>query len=226
MNTRTYGEWKATAYDVRKDRIPHICQHAFMYGCSEPVNFFKSLVNNQNAVKRCVDKVKTFSSIAAYDGAIPLPDWHVNKEAASKKPWERIVVRSKVDGRKAEDLDYFFQGDVLPDAPLYTEYFEHKYEYRIVVFMGKVVGRYYKKEDGVDANGQPEWSFMVQPRRGFEAIDDACLKASKALGIDFVGFDIVAMDKQHFVVLEANSGPILTEEAETTIVEYYLNLEV
>lgn len=222
MNTRTHGEWNAKVYDVRKDAIPNRVDYLFSYGCSDTPPWNKHKINVKDAVKRCVSKLNTFMRL---DGVCPIPEYRKRGELIPAK-WERIVVRSKVDGRKAEDLDYFFQGDVLPDAPLYTEYFEHKYEYRIVVFMGKVVGRYYKKEDGVDANGQPEWSFMVQPKRGFEAIDDACLKASKALGIDYVGFDIVAMDKQHFVVLEANSGPILTEEAETAIVEYCLNLEV
>jgi hypothetical protein len=223
MNKRTNGEWNAKVFDVRKGEYPIVESHTFSYGCSAKMNIAKSHINKREAVKRCVDKVKTFRALNL--AGVPIPRYSPEKRLVDPA-WERIVVRSKVDGRKAEDLEYFHQGDKLPDAPLYTEYFEHKYEYRIVVFMGKVVGRYYKKEDGVDANGQPEWSFMVQPKRGFEAIDDACLKASKALGIDFVGFDIVAMDKQHFVVLEANSGPILTEEAETAIVEYYLNLEV
>jgi glutathione synthase/RimK-type ligase-like ATP-grasp enzyme len=224
MNTRTHGEWQAKVIDIRRPgQMLGNIDHIFSYGCSEANQHVGHLINKREAIQRCVDKIKTFEVLL--ERGVPVPAWTKDKVIASAV-WERIVVRSKVDGRKAEDLDYYFQGDVLPDAPLYTKYFEHKYEYRIVVFMGKVVGRYYKKEDGVDASGQPEWSFMVQPKRGFEAIDDACLKASEALGIDFVGFDIVAMDKQHFVVLEANSGPILTEEAETAIVEYYLNLEV
>ncbi len=90
--------------------------------------------------------------------------------------------------------------------------------------MGKVVGRYYKKETGLNADGQIEWTFTPQRKRGFEAIDDACVRGAKALGIDFVGFDVVAQDKQHFVVLEANSGPIITDEAEEAIINYYLNL--
>jgi len=86
-----------------------------------------------------------------------------------------------------------------------------------------VVGRYYKAETP-DDKGVLEWSFNVQPKRGFEKMDEACLKAAKALGIDYVGFDVVAMNKNDFVILEANSGPILTGEAEEAIINYYLNL--
>lgn len=224
FNTRTNGEWQAKVFDVRKGQYPLKFNYEFAYGCSEAMKHTQHLINRPEAVKRCVSKVETFKAISNHDGAIPIPDWHVNKEAVYKKNWERIVVRSKVDGRKAEDLEFFHQGDVLPDAPLYTEYSEHKYEYRIVVFMGKVVGRYYKKEQGFTPDGQVEWNFMVQPKRGFKAIDDACVMAAKVLGIDYVGFDVVAKDKKHFVVLEANSGPILTWEAENAILEYYLNL--
>ena len=221
MNTRTHGEWQAKVFDVRKGQYPLKFNYEFAYGCSEAMKHTQHLINRPEAVKRCVDKVKTFDALVKV--GVPIPGF-CNNIRDVRKTWERIVVRSKVNGRKAEDLEYFHQGDVLPEAPLYTEYFEHKYEYRIVVFMGKVVGRYYKKEQGFTPEGQVEWNFMVQPKRGFEAIDDACVRAAKALGIDYVGFDVVAMDKKHFVVLEANSGPILTEEAETAIVEYYLNL--
>lgn len=223
MNKRTNGEWQAKVYDVRKGEYPKQPTHVFAYGCSEANKGWipEYLVNSPNAVKRCVSKVDTFRNLAMDN--IPIPRWTKDKNQIGKE-WERIVVRSKVDGRKAEDLEYFHQGDKLPDAPLYTEYFEHKYEYRIVVFMGKVVGRYYKAVTGTMPDGQLEWSFNVQPKRGFEKMDEACLKAAKALGIDFVGFDVVAMNKNDFVILEANSGPILTGEAEEAIINYYLNL--
>lgn len=221
INKRSHGEWQARVYDIRKREYPDYPSFLFAYGCSNKTPYRKDIVNSPHAVKRCVSKLNTFMCL---DGVCPIPEYRKRGELIPAK-WERIVVRSKVDGRKAEDLEFFHQGDVLPDAPLYTEYFEHKYEYRIVVFMGKVVGRYYKAVTGTMPNGQLEWSFMVQRKRGFEAIDDACLKAAKALGIDYVGFDVVAKDKQHFVVLEANSGPIITEEAETVIVNYYLNLK-
>ena len=219
INKRSHGEWQAKVYDVRKGEYPRRPDYLFAYGCSDTVPYPKNVINQSYAVKQCVSKLKTFMLI---EDVSPIPAYRKRGELIPAK-WERIVVRSKVDGRKAEDLDYFYQGDKLPDAPLYTEYFEHKYEYRIIVFMGKVVGRYYKAETP-DDKGVLEWSFNVQPKRGFEKMDEACLKAAKALGIDYVGFDVVAMNKNDFVILEANSGPILTGEAEEAIINFYLNL--
>lgn len=216
FNTRTNGEWKAIVYDIRKENIPyHMRNYVFKYGCSKVIPA-AHIVNTVEAVRRCVSKIDTFRTLAMEN--IPIPRWTRNKNQIGKE-WQQIVVRSKVDGRKAEDLDYFNQGDVLPDAPLYTEYFPHKYEYRIVVFKEKVVGRYYKAE----AKG--EWTFKSQPKKGFEQMDKDAIRAAKALGIDYVGFDVVANTKKDYRFLEANSGPILTSEAEEAILNYYLNLE-
>lgn len=221
FNKRTNGEWKAVVYDVRKDAVP-LCQHIFAYGCSKDRIGLKTHINKPNNTKACVDKGLTFQ-ILKKEG-IPLPGWSLQKKFVDPN-WKQIVVRSKVDGRKAEDLDYFNQGDVLPNAPLYTEYFPHKYEYRIVVFKEKVVGRYYKAVVDKFPNGQLAWSFMIQPKRGFEQMDADSIRAAKALGIDYVGFDVVANSKKDYRFLEANSGPILTGEAEEAILNYYLNLE-
>jgi glutathione synthase/RimK-type ligase-like ATP-grasp enzyme len=87
-----------------------------------------------------------------------------------------------------------------------------------MVFRGAVVGRYFKKEDSGD------WYFNNQPAKGFEEMDKHCIRAAKALGIDYVGFDVVAKNKKDFRILEANSGPRITDEAETAIVEYFINL--
>ena len=66
-------------------------------------------------------------------------------------------------------------------------------------------------------------NFNHQAPKGFEKIDEHCIKAAKALGIDYVGFDVLAHTKKDFVILEANSGAIMTDEAALAIVEYFLN---
>lgn len=214
FNKRTHGEWKADVFDVRKGQYPHNAYNSvFMYGCSEVLNA-QHYINNAKATLICVDKRLTFNVFKEHN--IPTVGYATRKKDVPDT-WEIIAVRTKVDGRKAEDLDYYYEKDKLPDAGLYTEYFEHKYEYRIVVFKEKVVGRYYKAE----AKG--EWTFKSQPAKGFEQMDADAIRASKGLGIDYVGFDVVANTKHNYRFLEANSGPILTSEAEETILEYYLN---
>ena len=150
--------------------------HVFAYGCSAST-LHKNRINTAQAVSRCVSKPKTFDA---------LKEANVNTvEYCLKKPipkhWDWVVIRDKIDGRKAEGLNYHENNMDVPTGRLYTEYFEHKYEYRIMVFRGDVVGRYFKKTLGGD------WYFNLQPAAGFKEMDDHCIRAAKALGIDYVG---------------------------------------
>lgn len=185
-------------------------------GCSE-YSEGATRLNKPAAVSACVSKPKTFEALKKA-GVNTVP--YVLRKKDVPKDWDTVVIRTKKDGRKAEGLFYANQCDdePIPDGELFTRHFDHKYEYRIMVFMGKVVGRYYKREE------EGEWYFELQPAKGFETMDDHCLRAAKALGIDYVGFDVVAVNKKNFAILEANSGARITDEAETAIVEYFINL--
>jgi glutathione synthase/RimK-type ligase-like ATP-grasp enzyme len=187
----------------------------FNYGCSAPV-VCRRIVNKPSAVKACVDKPTTFE---AFKRAGVDTVEHVTKLADVPMHWDWVVVRKQRDGRKAEDLAYYENiPGAIPEGELYSEYFEHKYEYRVVVFMGKVVGFYYKQRDKNDV-----WSFMIQPRKGFEKMGEQCIAAAKALDIDYVGFDVVANTKNNFKILEANSCPVLTAESMEAIHQFIYN---
>lgn len=188
--------------------------HVFSLGCSAST-FVGARLNTANAVKTCVDKVLAFNALKA--AKVNTVEYATVRGKVPKK-WDHVVVRKERGGKKAEGYDVVPNSDNLPPGELYTEYFYHKYEYRVVVFNDTIVGRYYKKP--VDGNH----IFTLQPARGFELIDDHCLRAAKAIGIDYVGFDVVTNNKKDFRILEANSGATLTEEALNAIVGYYLNV--
>lgn len=201
-------------YDTGRDNFTQY-DLVFNYGGGYAI-MAKKFINTPFAVRTCIDKVATLRILNK--NKIPTVAYATRKEDIPKT-WATIVVRAKVDGRKAEDLDFWYDHSNIPDAPLYTEHFDHNREYRVVVFMGKVVGRYYKKLVKGD------WIFTVQPKTGFEQMDEACLKAAKALGIDYCGFDVVSKTKKDFAILEANSGATLTEEARLKIFDYFYNPE-
>lgn len=185
----------------------------FNYGCHRDLaDATRVVINTPGAVGVCKDKVKTFKRLK--DAGVPFPAYATRKKDVPKD-WECIVVRESVDGARAEGLDYKYQGDELPDAALYTEYFPHKYEYRIVVFKGQVVGRYRK----VEVDG--EWVLQLMRKQGFEEVDKDCIKAAQALGIDYVGFDVLENKQGKCIILEANSAPILTEEATKAIIKHF-----
>lgn len=221
LNTRSNGECKARVINPYKDDVPlNPGDIVFAYGCSAS-NYSQHQhrrINSRYAVLNCVDKLVTFDLLRK--NKIPTVE-SVSSYEDIPFHWKTIVYREKVDGKKAEGLEYLSQEEIplFKNGELYTEYFEHRYEYRIVVFMGQVVGRYYK------ADKEGEWHFIKQRKDGFEEMDKACLKAAKVLGIDYVGFDVVSRNKKDFRILEANSGPVLTDEAEDAIVNYFINLK-
>lgn len=195
--------WDYSNYDV-----------VFNYGYSQQV-VTKKIVNRTNAVRTCINKPATFE---CFKKANVDTVEYCTRVGDIPKKWAWVVVRNQLDGRKAEGLDYYenIPGNV-PNGALFSEYFEHKYEYRVVVFMNKVVGFYYKSED---ANGI--WTFLPQPHKGFEKMGQQAVDAAKAIGIDYVGFDVVAKNKKDFRFLEANSAPVLTAEAMEAIYEHFL----
>ena len=163
------------------------------------------------AVRNCIDKRATLHYLAA--NGIPTPEFATKV----KDDWNTVFCHTKPDGRKNEGIVHWYRQDdePIPPAYLYTNYYQHRGEYRVVVLKGKVIGRYRKVLD--DEN---MWSFELRDKRGFEGMDDACIRASRALGASYVGFDVLAKSKDNFVILEANSGPILTDETVEAFKEY------
>ena len=186
----------------------------FNYGCGYRGMLAKKFINTPDAVCRCVDKPTTFE---AFKKAKVNTVEHTQDRNKIPKHWNWVVVRKETDGRKAEGLSFHenVEGQI-PIGQLYSEYYEHRFEYRVVVFMGKVVGFYYKRRKN-DGN----WYFNIQKPNGFEEMGDHCIRAAKELGIDYVGFDVVAKDKKNFKILEANSAPILTTESMEAIHSYF-----
>lgn len=211
---------EAHVFDVRKDGRNNFLEYdsVFSFGTSNSTRH-KHRFNTPDAVRACVSKPATFEALKKA-GCFTVP-YVLHKEDVPKE-WECIVVREDAGGRKAEGMHLIDQGQPIPNGELFTEYFFHKTEYRIMVFNGAIVARYEKVEG--EHEGEVWHFFENRPKKGFEIMDDHCLRAAKALGIDYVGFDVVANSKKDFRILEANSAARLEDEAENAIVEYYINL--
>lgn len=188
--------------------------YVFSYGCSA-ATVHRKRINSNSAVSVCVNKATTFAAFNRH--GIPTVEW-TTEHAKIPKKWEQVVCRT-IDGRKAEGIDYIFQEDGIPKGKysLFTEVYHGKFEYRVMVFKDWV-GVYFKSEKNGD------WTFKKQSNRGFEKMIDDAKRAAKALGIDYVGFDVFAKNKGSYVFLEANSGPALTPEASTEIVTFFNSL--
>jgi hypothetical protein len=196
-------------YNPYKEDYP-VGDHVKMiinYGCSEyRRNKFTKDFNTQIHARCCINKLLTFRALRA--NGLSVPEFTGRKQVASMWDNDEIVVcHTKRDGRKNEGIEYRHP-DELVDAHVYTKYFFHKKEYRVLVFNHKVIGIYSKILD--DENN---WDLVKLQLRGFNEIIEQCEKASRAVAMDFVGFDVVANTRKDFKILEANSGPIITDEA-------------
>lgn len=185
----------------------------FNYGCNRSINA-PIIINSVKGISNCKDKVKTFNLLKGF----PIPAWTTSFKEIPQK-WKFVVSRQKADAHANQGMKITTLADTPQKAALYTEYFDHKVELRIVVFKGKVIGRYQKNErDG-------QWCLDEVQAKGFETIDGLCQKAAHRLSIDFVGFDVLANNEKDFCILEANSAPILNPGLElklaSLIKDYY-----
>ena len=187
----------------------------FNYGCSLPVKA-NSIINKPWAVEQCVSKTQAYDLLHA--AGVPTVKYTRHKDKVPKD-WKVVVCRKEEFGHSNDGLVMIHQGDKLPEAAYYSEYYKHKFEFRIVVYKNKVLARYIKKE-----NDDGEWEFIHLEPAGFEAIDAATIKAAKALGIDYAGLDIIAKNQEDFRVLEANSGPIITDDVLTILKKEFANV--
>lgn len=189
----------------------------FNYGCGDRNLVRKNIINNANSVITCINKHQTFIELSKLK--IPVPQFTNYPHVAAK--WDVVVCRETEEGRANEGLSYWYKPHRHPPkGALFTKYFEHTCEYRIVVFKDKVVGRY--RKDELEAGS---WNLTLMQKKGFEDVDRSCLQAARALQIDYVGFDVLEAKDGSYVVLEANSGPILTEEAKAAITKYFKGLK-
>ena len=200
----TINPYKSARRDYREYDL------LFNYGCNRKIKCNR-IVNKSLAVSKCIDKIKTFKAFA--EAGVPHPEYTDNPDNIPEH-WDQIAIRKSRRGAQAQDIEYVYQGEAVPKAELYTQVYYHKHEFRIVVFMGKVVGRYVKRRN------KKEWLLEPVRKEGFDKIDEACVKGAEALGIDYVGFDVLAKSQTKFIILEANSSPILTAESSRAIKKY------
>lgn len=173
------------------------------YGCNRKIEA-KRLVNHQKPVATCIDKLKTLKIMDK--AGVPVPRYNTDVRIAST--WKSVVARTDIEGNQNKGIKYIDPAkERLPAAPLYTEYFNHKKEFRVVQINAITIGMYEKKR-----NAKGEWDFEYCDYNYLTPISEACTVASKALGIDFVGFDVLVNKDNRFVILEANSAPVCTGE--------------
>lgn len=213
------------------------------WGCSqEPVNFRqRSLVTSNSflSVARCVNKIATLDAL----GAANVPCLRYTRRHDVAEHWRdaggKVVVRHVLNGHSGQGIEIVRRGNPVPEAPLYTEYFVKRAEYRVHVFYGRVILIQQKRR----RNGAPEqegqsdlirthdngWVFTIHDlscdtRNYRDRLSDLAIAAALAVGTNHCAVDILVNHDRletlgaepWAVVCEINSAPGLTAEASLT----------
>lgn len=182
-----YKVWR-----VRPERIRNRPNVHFKQGASKPLQYrlFKEL-------------------------GIPTVEWTNNPQEAVK--WlaegEKVLARTILNGTNGDGITVVRTVEEMITAPLYVKYFQKQHEYRVHVFRGKVVDIQEKrKRKGTSlslirnlANG---YVFCRENVTIPDGAADAAIRATKALGYDVGGVDVIYNEKTgKIAILEVNASP-------------------
>ena len=187
------------------------------------------ILNHWDMIYNAVNKEQAFALFSVND--VQIPDFTTSaKQAAAWVSKEiPVVQRQKIAASKGKGASVAHTpSEFNPEAKLYTKLIPKAREFRVHVFNGKVIDRHEKVYKG---NDPKEFEIMVTvseesddkwvwKRSGViisTAVAVQCLKAVKALGLDFGGVDVVTDKAGNPYVLEVNTAPWLG----TTTVKYY-----
>ena len=177
-----------------------------------------NVINAERAVHMAVNKRHC---LRVFDQAgVPTVKWTENKEWA--KAWmsldNRIVCRTKVEGKDGEGIVLASKPEEIVDAKLYTIFEADTVEFRVTVFRDTIC----TVQKKVRIAGLPAYNDEVRTTSGgygFEVVNNnsisewernASIDAVKALGLDFGGVDLITRGQGDCMVLEVNTAPHLT----------------
>ena len=205
------------------------------------INFMDiTVLNHWDAVKTSSNKIQSLARL--WDRDVPTLEWTTDKEVA--KTYSRCVVRKLVCSTKAKGIVVVDnnEGEMeLPDAPLYTAYWPKTHEFRVHVFNGEVIDYTQKKmrsKEVREAMGiKPTkyirsydngWIFSRNDIIDLPEIRQLAIDATKAVGLDYCGVDILARviketgALKEAVVCETNSAPGMVN---TTFNNYFSKIK-
>ncbi|MCB0627923.1 MAG: hypothetical protein KDC43_29360 [Saprospiraceae bacterium] len=190
------------------------------------------ILNSTEAVSLAVDKRKTLKILELNN--IPCLIWTTVRSQANN--WLdagfKVIARLTAKGKMGNGIVLVNPGEVLPDAELYTSFYEKTHEFRVHVFKGKVIDYVQKKKMGSEKlskyglseandiirNHKRGWVFARHGIYNNEYIKTLAINAVESLGLDFAAVDILAKidndlhEVVHAVVCEVNSAPGMSDK--------------
>lgn len=200
----------AQAFNPYKEWVPRGYTTYFNYGVGKDWEERhgidgKLVINKSSAIRTSRDKILSYK--AFQKAGVPTCEF-VEREEDVPASWKWVVCRETATGRNCEGVLICPRDDLVHKQPLYTRFFKHDEEHRIVVFKGEVVARYMKGNQKGD-----EYELILMQPRGYEDVDKAAIMAARAVGLDYAGVDLLFdSSRGKHLCLEINSGPLLTDD--------------
>lgn len=162
----------------------------------------KSVINHPNSIQRVVDKTFTFKCL---DGLCRIPKWTVDPDVASMWVLDGhiVVCRAQKSANNSKGIVFATTQEELVPSKFYTLYIDHKAEYRVNVFKGKVISVLEKTNNG---DGQFKFKLIRKPKYTFKNFIQAI---ESQIRLDLYGMDILLGYDGKLTLLEVNSGPAL-----------------
>lgn len=177
-----------------------------------------NLLNKPDRVKLAIDKKACFAHLLAKGVSVPMVT--VDREVANKwvNDGKTVIARATLTGSGGRGITIHQGGEVLPKALLYSIHVRHKSEYRVHVFNGEVIDVAEKrKKNGAEEqdgwnplirNYDKGWVFCHDDVECPDVVKEECIKAVKALSLDFGAVDVGyrVKEKQPYI-FEINTAP-------------------
>lgn len=204
------------------------------WGNTKPIVFDCPVLNNVDAVRNAVNKLKCFEILKNND--VNIPEYVTTYEEAEELVLDgkTILARTVLNGHSGHGIVIVDDVDGLVDAPLYTVYKKKRNEYRVHVFLDEVIDVVEKRRvAGVEKTDEQSkirshrhgWVFCRENVSLTPALELIAKQAVKALGLDFGAVDIIYNAKEDkYYVLEVNTAPALTGTTLERYVEAFNSL--
>ncbi len=200
--------------------------HAPNWDMDAPMVF----LNPINAVNYTVNKIQTFQNL--YDNYVSVLPFTCDRERA--KQWldegDGIVCRTILTGHSGAGIVLVKDGNILPDAPLYTKLIQGEIiEYRVHVGINNYIFDYAQKkkrrETDVDPYIRTHENGWVFCRNGIELPGKVRYLAENVqdyLGLHFCNVDILydSITNKAYII-EVNSAPALMGSTLTSYTEMF-----
>lgn len=189
------------------------------------------ILNKPETVRNSVNKCKSLWHIQR--AKVPCLHYTTNREVAGQWLTEgkSVIVRHIVNGKRGNGIECVNPGEPLPEAPLYTQFYDKTHEFRVHVFDGRVIDYVQKKRMGkkklkklslteansIVRNHKRGWVFARKDIFRFPEIEDLAIQATRAVGLDICAVDILAQINEEgrldsAVVCETNSAPGMSDK--------------